>query len=209
MVKIDIFIEKCQKSPYNQVMNDAIEYKVRRMGVFNLEEAVKLGIGQQRLSDLVQEGRLLRISRGLYMHPEVELRSEIEFEIAHANLGEDSVIGGLSALFYYDFIEQVPQQTWVLVPPNKKTSLQKYRLIRSKVSLNIGVLVEEKYKIVNRERALVEGLKLSTKIGERTALSAVKKALSEGSTSLMKMNNMANKLGMTSVFDKYFEVLAA
>lgn len=209
LVKIDILIERCLKTPYHIEMDKKLENKIKKLGVFDLEKALEFGLEQQRISDLVKEEKLLRISRGLYMHPEAKITAEIEFEIAAAKLGEDCVIGGLTALFYYGLIEQVPQQTWVLVAPSKKTSSDKYRLIRSKVSLEVGVVNKGKYKIVSIERALVEGLKLSTKIGERTALSAIRKALSEHSTSFTKLNSMANKLGMSSVVDKYFEILAA
>ena len=190
-------------------MNKKLENKIKKLGVFNIEQASELGLGQQRISDLVTEGVINRVSRGLYLHSEAAISLEIEFEIAQARFGEDAVIGGLSALFYYGLIEQVPQQTWTIVPPSKKTSLKNYKLIRSKVSLSKCVINKGRYKIVSVERALIEGLKLSTKVGERTAFSAIRKALKDGSTSLSKINKAAKELGMTSVLDKYFEVLAA
>ena len=209
LVKIDINIEKCLFSLYTVFMDKKLEKKIKTLGVFNIEQASVLGLEQQRISDLVTEGVINRISRGLYLHSEANINSEIEFEIARARFGKESVIGGLSALFYYGLIEQVPQQTWVLVTPSKKTSLKSYKLIRSKVSLSKCVVNRGKYKIVSLERALIEGLKLSTKIGERTAISAIRKALKDKSTTMSKINKAAKELHMTSILDKYFEVLAA
>ena len=216
LVKIDINIEKCLFSLYTVFMDKTLEKKIKKLekkikklGVFNIEQASVLGLEQQRISDLVTEGVINRISRGLYLHSEANISSEIEFEIARARFGKESVIGGLSSLFYYGLIEQVPQQTWVLVTPSKKTSLKSYKLIRSKVSLSKCVVNRGKYKIVSLERALIEGLKLSTKIGERTAVSAIRKALKDKSTTMSKINKAAKELHMTSILDKYFEVLAA
>ena len=36
--------------------------------------------------------------------------------------GNEAVIGGLSALSYYNLIEQVPLNIWVLTPPSKTKS---------------------------------------------------------------------------------------
>ncbi len=73
------------------------------------------------------------------------MNREYDFQIACAKLGPDVVIGGLSALFYYNLCEQIPKQTWVLVSPHKITSGRSYRLIRTQVPLDKGIVVGNGY----------------------------------------------------------------
>ena len=185
------------------------EAQIKKLGVFHLYQAKALGLSHQRISELVQEGQILRVGHGLYLHPEVKIDSEIEFEIACAKFGGEAVIGGLTALYYYGLIEQVPQQTWVLLPAHKVSHSKRYKTIRSKVSLETEVVIKKGYKIVSIERALIEGLKYVSKIGERTALGAVRKAIQKKLTNLNKIGKATEKLEMDSVLDKYFEILLA
>ncbi len=190
-------------------MTKGQESKLKKLGVFTLAQAQKLGLSQQSLSKLVQKEKLRRVSRGLYLHPKAHIDREIEFQIACAKFGSNSAIGGLSALFYYNLAEQVPQQTWVIVPPEKITSQKEYRLIRTKTSLDKGVVTGKGYRIVSIERAIIEGLKLATKIGERTAIKAARDAIKDRQTTLTKIGKMAKDLKLDSVLTKYFEAIVA
>jgi predicted transcriptional regulator of viral defense system len=107
----------------------------------------------------------------------------VDFKIACIKFGSDSVIGGLSALFHYNLAEQVPGNVWVLVPPNKKSEDTLYRLIRTRRNLDRQIINGKGYRIVTVERAIVEGLKLALKIGERTAVKAARDALRNRQTS--------------------------
>ena len=104
-------------------MNKTQETKLKKLGIFTLAQANELGISQQSLSKLVKQEKIKRVDRGIFLHPEATLDREYDFQIACAKLGPDVVIGGLSALFYYNLCEQIPKQTWVLVPPHKITKL--------------------------------------------------------------------------------------
>ena len=185
------------------------ETKLKKLGLFTLAQAEKLGLRQQNLSDLVRQGRLTRISRGLFLHPQAVLGREIDFQIAHLKFGPQSAVGGLSALFYYNHADQVPQQTWILVPPEKISRDRGYRLIRTKTRLDLGIVEGNGYRIVSIERAIVEGLKLATKIGERTAIKAARDAIRQKLTTLNKIGKMAKDLGLDSYLTKYFEAIVA
>jgi hypothetical protein len=80
-------------------------------------------------------------------------------------------------------------------------------LIRTKVKLDRGIISENGYRIVTIERAILEGLKMATKIGERTAVQAARTALSTGQTTEGKIGRAAKELGLESVLTKYFEVI--
>ena len=182
---------------------------LKKLGPFTLAQAKEIGLRSQTLSALVKEGKILHLSRGIYLHKKAKVNREIDFQIACIKFGPEAVIGGLSALFYYNLVEQVPQQTWVLVAPEKKTSEKNYRLLRTKIRLNKGVVNKKGYRIVSIERAIVEGLKLTTKIGERTAIKAARDALHQKHTTLSKIGAMAKSLGLDSSLTKYFEAIVA
>ncbi|MBP7845787.1 MAG: type IV toxin-antitoxin system AbiEi family antitoxin domain-containing protein [Proteobacteria bacterium] len=188
-------------------MTPSQEAKLRKLGPFNLYQAEEIGISHQELSKLVKEDKIHRMERGIYLHPKAKITREIDFQIACTKFGPEAVVGGLTALYYYNLANQVPQQTWLLVPPKQRTSAKGYRLIRTKTPLEIGVVEGDGYRIVSIERAIAEGFKLASKIGERTAIKAARIAIQQRLTTLKKIGVMSRKLGLDSSLTKYFEAL--
>lgn len=179
------------------------------LGLFKVRAAEKLGLSQQDLSRLTKNGVLIRAGRGVYFHWEANITDDVEFRVACLKFGPKSVIGGLSALFHYNLIEQVPEQTWVLVSPTVHTKESRYRLTRTKADLGIGVLVKPGYRILTIERALLEGLRLASKIGERTAIGAVRRAFAQRLTTEAKLGRTAKELGLISTVAKFSEAIFA
>ncbi len=188
-------------------MNKQQETKLKKLGIFTLPQAEHLGLSQQELSRLVASEKIKRVSRGIYLHPEADLEADVGFQIACAKFGPEAAIGGLSALFHYNLAEQVPGHTWVMVPTERKTRESGYKLIRTKVSLDKGIITENGYRIVTLERAILEGLKFITKIGERTAVKAARDALAKGQTTELKLGKAAKELGLESLLTKHLEVI--
>lgn len=188
-------------------MNPRQEAQLKKLGPFTLDQAREVGISHQELSILVKEEKIHRMQRGIYLHPKANIPREIDFQIAYKKFGPNSAVGGLSALFHYNLAEQVPKQTWVLVPPEKRVNSKKFRIIRTKTPLNIGIIEGNGYRIVSIERAIVEAFKLASKMGERTAIHACRVAIQQRQTSLKKIGIMAKELGLTSYFNKYSEAI--
>ncbi|MBX3245461.1 MAG: type IV toxin-antitoxin system AbiEi family antitoxin domain-containing protein [Acidobacteria bacterium] len=180
---------------------------IRKRGIFTLAQGKEIGLSQQDISRLVAAKDLKRVGRGIYLHPDAKLDRDVGFQIAFAKFGPDAVIGSLSALYHYNFAEQVPGQVWVLVPPGKRTRVRGYKLIRTKTRLDKEIVDEKGYRIVTVERAVIEGLKFITKIGERTAIKAARESLADRLTTEIKLAKAAKKLGLESVLAKYLEVI--
>jgi len=188
-------------------MNKQQESKIKKLGVFTRSQAEAMGLSHQSLSRLVEEEKIIRVGRGIYLHSEGNLGRDIDYQVACTKFGPKSVVGGLTALFHYNLIEQVPGQVWVLVPPTQITHTRLYRLIRTKIKLDRGIISENGYRIVTVERAVLEGLKMAKKIGERTAVQAARAALATGQTTEGKLGRSAKELGLDSVLTRYFEVI--
>ena len=191
-------------------MDKAINKKLRLMGLFKFSK-VKEGISQSTFSRWVNKGLIKHVSRGLYIHPQspVLITGHLDFSIACFRFGAQSAIGGLSALFYYELIEQVPQQVWVIVSSSSKdeSSQKQYKCLRTQTSLKIGVDKKKYFRITNIDRTLLESMKFATKIGRRIVMSSARKALQEGLTNEEKLVQMAARLKMKNILNKYWEAI--
>jgi len=182
--------------------------KLRRLGIFRLKDARKAGIPQQTLSRLVADDKIIRIEQGLYRHPDTEIDPATEdFTVACANFGGEAAVGGLTALFQYHLTIQAPQQIWLIVPPEKYTRDTRYRCIRTKTSLNIGIVKHSTYRIVTIERAIAEGFRFATKIGLETAIGAARTAFRDKLTTPAKLLNMARRLEIDTYVKKHWEAI--
>jgi len=181
--------------------------KIEKLGVFTLTQGKALGMSQQDISRLVAANDLVRLGRGIYLHPNAHLERDVGFQVAYSKFGSASAIGGLSALYHYNLAEQVPNETWVVVPPGKRTRVKGYKLIRTKTRLDKEITDENGYRIVTVERAVLEALKFITKIGERTAIKAARESLGQRKTTEAKLARAATELGLEAVLAKHLEVI--
>jgi predicted transcriptional regulator of viral defense system len=189
------------------MMDRRQEPKIKKLGVFTLAQGKAAGISQQDISRLVAAKDLVRVGRGIYLHPNAHLDRDVGFQIAYSKFGPDSAIGGLSALYHYNLAEQVPGEIWVVVSPGTRTRVKGYKLIRTKTRLDKEIVVEKGYRIVTVERAVLEGLKFITKIGERTAIKAARESLAQRKTTEAKLARAAKELGLEAVLAKHLEVI--
>ena len=166
------------------------------VGRFSFAQAREAGLSQAQVARLESDKVIKKIARGIY---EVSGRSldpaTRDFAIACISLGDDAVIGGLTALFYYGLAEEVPAQLWVLVPPHVYRSSRTLRLIRTKLDLNVGVEHHRDFQITSLERSIVDGFIFASKIGEKIAYRAAVRAIRDKRTNADKIFRLAQKLG--------------
>lgn len=181
---------------------------LKKIGLFSTEEALRLGVSKATLYRLVQDEQINKVGSGLFSHPNINLSgTELDYAIACRTLGPHSVVGGLTALAHYQLTEQVLQQIWVLVPPSKRGWNSMYRCLRTSIPLDIEIENRKLYRIVNIERALIEGLRYATKIGLETALTAIRTALREKKTKMSRLETAAKNLNLKSIIVKHWEAI--
>lgn len=186
---------------------DKILAKLKNKGIVTLSDLIKMGLSQPTVSRLALSGKIQHLSRGLYIHPDSKVvkPEELDFILACIKFGGKAVIGGISALFYYKLIEQIPHQTWVIVPSNIICTDHRYRLIRSSRKLKHGIIKNNKYKIVSIERALIESLLYANKFGLSTAIEAITRAIRRKQTTIKKIAEMAKKMKLEKTLAKHWE----
>lgn len=181
--------------------------KIKEFKILTTKQLLKhLGVSQATLTRLVKDESILRIGFGLYAHPDFKIPpQELDFAVACTRFGAKSAIGGLTALFHYKLTEAPPGQVWVVVPPQKSDHNSFYQKLRTKTSSKEGINQFEFYRMTNIERTIIESLRFRTKIGERTAINAARTALKNGMTTEKKLGEMAKKLKLRFVLDKFWE----
>jgi predicted transcriptional regulator of viral defense system len=179
---------------------------LKRIGLFKASDAIEAGVSQPKLSRLTAAGEVVRIEHGFYRHKDTDLDPvEIEFTIACRRAGAGSVIGGLSALFYYGLISQVPGAVWMMIPATNTAKFPQYRVLRTKHDPTVGVKEHQSWRIVTVERAIVEAFCYATKMGLQTALGAARTALREKKVTLKSIQETATKLKLWHVVAKHWE----
>jgi hypothetical protein len=84
----------------------------------------------------------------------------------------------------------------VLVPPGTTNHNPKYRLIRTKANLSIGVESHEWFRITSPERAIVDAFHFQTKLGGlEMALRAAKQAIKNNTVAARDILEVAKKPG--------------
>ncbi len=211
-----LFLErKCKFIHYINMRESNLKQQINRLiplGVFSTKEATELfSISQPTFSRWVTSGLIQRVSRGYYVHPEADVNYEyLDYILGCKKFGKHSVIGGLSALEYYNLTEQVSPQVCLLVPPSRRISTDsKYKAIKTTASLKVGVDSIDQFRVVNLDRALVEALKYQTKIGEGVVFKAIMDAIENGLTIQDRLYKIARKLKMSSFLEKKWEIITA
>lgn len=194
----------------SKVRNQAIASadQLKTLGVFRLKDAEKLGISQPTLSRLVKKAKVLRVGHGWYLHPASAIEPQYrDFAVACAMFGPKSVVGGPTALFHFNLIEQVPNQIWVLVDYTQNTRDPHYRCLRTKVNPKEGVEDHRYYRITNIERSIVEAMRYASKWGQGTAIQAARTAIARKLTNESKIYRQAKALGLQKVLEKFWEAV--
>jgi predicted transcriptional regulator of viral defense system len=192
-------------------MTSVVHEKIlRKLGVFSASEAIEAGFSRPTISRKAASGEIIKLAHGLYMHPKANLAGQdIDFIVACKRFGPSSYIGGLSSLFRYGLIDQVPDRIWVIVPTDVKSTESLYRCIRSTHDSRVGIVKYKNYRMADVSRSVIDGLYYSVKLGRKTAISAARKALREDMTSEAKLYETAKKVGLIKTLDQYWDIITS
>lgn len=184
--------------------------KTVKKNIFSRQELEEYGFYPYSIQKSLREGRLVKVSWGIYKmtEPEAEITHEERFREATAIVGLKSAICLLSALEYYNLTDQITDSVWIMVPDHKRSQSQKVTLFRTRNPYwSIGVKKRKGYKITSLERTLVDSLAHPQKIAKLESIEALKRALSKKLTTLTKVYKMAKTLGFEERLRPVFEVL--
>lgn len=174
-------------------------------------EVLTSGMTKHALRQLMDQGAVEKLGRGIYQLTEQDGSSEEnQYRVATIRCGLPSSLCLLTALAHYHVTDQIPKQTWVLVPAPKRIASKDLKLVRSRdPQWDIGIRKTKHYWITTLERTLVDCLVYKYLIGSQVALEAIKQAVAQKKVKLGALYDMAKKMGVEHRIRLYIEALAS
>jgi predicted transcriptional regulator of viral defense system len=176
---------------------------------FSLNQALSQGLSRYALSQLVSEGAVEQLARGVYRASKDDVSEEDQFRIATLRVGIPSAICLVSALSHYGLTDAIPKKTWIMVPTSKRTHYRDVKVLRVRSpDWKIGIDVQDGYAITSLERTLVDAIHYRRLLGTQVAIEALRQSLEEKKTTLGKILDMAVKLKLDHRIRPYVEALS-
>jgi predicted transcriptional regulator of viral defense system len=184
----------------------------RRKGIIRTRELKDLDVPRVYLTRIVRDGRLDRISRGLYRLPDSDISSH-QTMIQVAKRIPNSVICLLSALNFHEVTTQIPRQVWIAMErgtwkPNIRDLPIRIFQFSGKsfregiVDLQVnGVSV----RVYNPAKTVADCFKYRNKIGLDVAIEAVREVLRKRKATVDEIVKFARICRVFNVMRPYLE----
>lgn len=172
------------------------------------------GIDRSYLKDLVNEGNIERIKRGLYRWKDAKFDVEEEL-INVSKIIPHGVICLVSALSYYELTTYTPGEYTVAVHRKYNIKLPDYPPIKlyyfsdkyyidgvEKIDINGHII-----KMYNVEKTICDCLRYEDKISKDIIVESIKEYVGRRDKNISKLMNYAAKAKVKNAVQKYIEVL--
>lgn len=192
-----------------QVLELAGKYTIIRPA-----DIVAAGLPREYLARLADEGKLVRVGRGLYQAPDREPGQHFSL-LTVARQVPNGVVALLSALSYHGFTTQHPHEIWIAIDRKARAPRINYPRIRylymSGPALTEGVeqvvIDGVTVKVFNAARTVADCFKYRNKIGLDVALEALREGWREKRFSMDDLVHYAGVCRVLNVMRPYMESL--
>ncbi len=158
----------------------AIEIFKKNNNLLRTQQAIKAGIAPRTLYELVENGDLIRVTRGLFQLASAEPFSLPDIIPVFLKIPK-AVLCMVSALNYYGLTTQIPHQVDIALPQKAEKPRLEFPPLRiywlSQKTYLAGIVEEEtdsiRFKIYNREKTISDCFKFRNKIGLDVAIEAL------------------------------------
>ncbi len=194
---------------YNDRIIDLAE---KYNGYIVAEEVTANNIPSIYLTKLVDEKRLIRVSRGLYMLPSC-------FEDDYYRLGvmtKHSVFSLETALYLHNFSDRIPVYYNITVPRNYSGSLLKEKNVKlsyvKQELLDLGAVeikspMGQKIRVYDLERTICDIIKFKNKVEPEIFTKALKQYAKSKEKNLNNLVTYAKALNVEKEVRNYLEIL--
>lgn len=175
---------------------DKILNYIEKNMFITLQEGRQLGVSPSMFSRMAAKEEIYRIEQGVYTNSLDWLTHPLKrFSLACTRYPK-AVIGGLSALTYYDLTDAEERQTWIALPVPHTLNNPRYRVIRPRgTAYTLGIqkftFGKRKVRIYDLEKTVVDAFKYHT---AEVAYKALKGYLKRKDKNIHKLCNDARKL---------------
>lgn len=186
----------------------------RRQGYFRPRDIEAAGVSRTALARLVDKGKIVRLSRGLYALPDQSVSEYTALAEVTAQT-PNVLICLLSALQFHGLTTQSPFEVWVAIPNKARAPKIDYPPLRifrfSGAALTEGVEEHQVDGITVRvtcvAKTVVDCFKYRNKIGVDVAIEALREAWAAKRATMDELWHYAHICRMTNVMRPYLETL--
>lgn len=181
-------------------------------GYITTKELVNNNINKKFLTNLVRDGKLLRLSRGYYGLPNY-IQDDYYILLSKS---QNAVFSLATALYFHDLSERVPLIYNITLPYGYSGALQKERNVSlnfvKKELLNLGVIEIEspfgmKVKVYDVEKTICDIIKHKNKMDAEIFSKALKFYARRKDKNINKLMRYAKKMNIEKKVVEYMEVL--
>jgi predicted transcriptional regulator of viral defense system len=199
----------------NTIADRALEIAARH-GIARARDFTAAGIAPLYIKQLTEEGRLIRLGRGLYQLPETA-GTDINHDLAEVSKrAPGAVVCLLSALRFHELTTQLPPFVWLMIPHKARAPRirgHKLEIVRASssavlregvVQANIeGVLVP----ITNPAKTVADCFKYRSRVGLDVAIEALQEYLRKRKGTRDELARYAAIDRVAAVMRPYMEAL--
>lgn len=186
----------------------------KRKGILRAAEAIRLGVPEHLIYEMLKQGELVREGRGIYRLAESEMPSDPDL-VQVSLLVPKAVICLISALYFYELTTQIPHSVYVALPQNtprprlKYPPLEVFWVTNSLYSVGVDVYVLDgvKVKIYSREKTVADCFKFRNRVGEDVALEALKDYIHQPKMDVHKLLEYAKVNRVEKLMTPYLKSL--
>lgn len=179
---------------------------------FTTAQAVSTGISRQALCDCLSAGKLVRLSRGVYLPISVNNSETPEIE-ALQRKGVDFVLCLLSALRFYDIGTQNPPGIWIAIPNSHHIPVMDFKVECIRLGeqyynarINIQTLNGLQLKVYSPARTVADCFRFRNRIGLDVALEALRDGWQKKLFTSDELYDVAKECRIANVITPYMEM---
>jgi predicted transcriptional regulator of viral defense system len=195
---------------------DRILELARSKGVLRTRDVDSAGASRALLASLTDEGKLLKLGRGLYALPDRPASAYDSFAEVAAR-SEHGVLCLLSALRFHDLTTQQSSDVWLAIPHKAHAPRFDYpplRIVRmSGASMTEGVetvdVAGTQVRVFGVAKTVADCFKYRNKIGLDVALEALREAWNDKRATMDELWRYAEICRVANVMRPYLEAVGA
>ena len=178
-------------------------------GILTTKIVDENNIHRQYIKQLVDEGYIIKVSRGLYVKPDKDIN---EFYIIGQQY-KSGIFSHNTALYFYDLTDRTPFELDMTFPSNVRISNE---LVNShyinKEKFEIGLITKEledgtTIRLYNMERTICDIIRDRNKIDSQIFNTALKEYMKRNDKNLNLLYEYAKKFNILRILKTYLEVM--
>lgn len=185
-------------------------------GIVRLTEFRSSGITAATVSRMVQDGEVVRLTRGLYQLTDAQLDTSHSLAEAAKRLPK-GVVCLVSALAFHGLTDQLPKKVWLAIgkkdwePKPDGTPIRIVRFTDKLLAEGVETHLIEAVpvKVFGAARTVADCFRHRSKVGLSVAIEGLQEALRQRKATPAEIARQAERGGISTVIRPYLEALTA